>query len=129
MCYYMYVVKLNTIAVSIKNHMIKSSEFIKGYTEIIVCALLSGGDDYIYSLVKRITEYGGGEIQITNPSMLMIMKKLLAEGKITAYTARSKSGADRRYYSLTQKGREYYAENFGGYINSLLTLKGLISGG
>ena len=41
----------------------KSSEFIKGYTEMIVCALLAGGDDYIYSLVKRITESGGGEIQ------------------------------------------------------------------
>lgn len=109
--------------------MIKSSEFIKGYTEIIVCALLSGGDDYIYSLVKRITEYGGGEIQITNPSLLMVMKKLLAEGKITSYTVKSKGGADRRYYKLTEEGRGYYKSKAGDYLNSLLTLKGLISGG
>ena len=100
----MYVVKLNTIAVSIKNHMIKSSEFIKGYTEIIVCALLSGGDDYIYSLVKRITEFGGGEIQITNPSMLMIMKKLLAEGKITAYTCAAKAAPTAGITALRKRG-------------------------
>ena len=107
----------------------KSSEFIKGYTEIIVCALLSGGDDYIYNLVKRITEYGGGEVQITNPSLLMVMKKLLSEGKISSYTVESKNGADRRYYSLTEKGRKYYSESFGEFISSLYSLKGLVEGG
>ncbi len=109
--------------------MIKSSEFIKGYTEIIVCALLSGGDDYIYNLVKRITEHGGGEVQITNPSLLMVMKKMLSEGKITTYVGESKNGADRRYYSLTPFGRSYYENLKADYLNSLNTLKSLISGG
>ena len=36
--------------------MVQSSEFIKGYTEIVVCALLFERDDYLYSLVKRITD-------------------------------------------------------------------------
>ena len=44
--------------------MVQSSEFIKGYTEIVVCALLFERDDYLYSLVKRITECGGGEISV-----------------------------------------------------------------
>lgn len=109
--------------------MIKSSEFIKGYTEIIVCGLLSSGDDYIYNLVKRITESGGGEIQITNPSLLMVMKKLTSEGKITSYSAASKTGADRRYYSLTESGREYYSKSREAYLGSLQTLINLISGG
>lgn len=107
----------------------KSSEFIKGYTEMIVCALLAGGDDYIYNLVKRITESGGGEIQITNPSLLMIMKKMLVEGKIVSYSAVGKNGADRRYYSLTDYGREFYHENVQSYLQSLNTLKNLIGGG
>ncbi len=107
----------------------KSSEFIKGYTEIIVCALLYDGDDYIYNLVKRITESGGREIQITNPSLLMIMKKLAADGKITSYSSASKTGVDRRYYSLTESGRGYYLKNRDAYLGSLKTLKNLISGG
>ena len=96
---------------------------------MIVCALLAGGDDYIYNLVKRITESGGGEIQITNPSLLMIMKKMLAEGKIVSYSAVGKNGADRRYYSLTDYGREFYLENVRSYLQSLNTLKNLIGGG
>lgn len=108
--------------------MVKSSEFIKGYTEIIICALLSEGDDYIYNLVKRITERGGGEVQITNPSLLMIMKKMLGDGKISTYSGAGKSGADRRYYSLTPYGRSYYEKLKGDYLNSLLTLQSLISG-
>lgn len=109
--------------------MLKSSEFIKGYTEIIVCSLLYKKDDYIYSLVKRITEHSGGEIQITNPSLLMVMKKLLAEGKITSYKEESLSGADRKYYSLTSEGRKYYEENYESYTGSLKTLKNLIEEG
>ena len=107
----------------------QSSEFIKGYTEIVVCSLLYERDDYIYSLVKRITECGGGEIRITNPSLLMVMKRLLEKGKIRSYPGESRTGMDRRYYSLTEQGREYYLQNRGAYLGSLETLKNLIQGG
>ncbi len=109
--------------------MIKSSEFIKGYTEIIVCALLYNKDDYIYNLVKTITAQNNGIIQITNPSLLIIMKKMAAEGKIRAYMGESELGADRKYYSLTELGRKYYSENYKAYLNSLETLKNMICGG
>ena len=106
----------------------RSSEFIKGYTEMIVCALLYEGDDYIYNIVKSITENGGREIQITNPSLIMIMKKMTADGKITSYSSVGKTGVDRRYYSLTESGREYYLKNREVYLGSLETLKNLILG-
>lgn len=110
-------------------NMIKSSEFIKGYTEIIVCALLYKNDDYIYNLVKTITSQNNGIIQITNPSLLIIMKKMLADGKIQSYIKEGTLGADRKYYALTELGRKYYLENYKFYLNSLDTLKSLICGG
>ena len=108
--------------------MVGSSEFIKGYTEIVVCALLFRGDDYIYSLVKRITECGGGEIRITNPSLLMVMKKLVGEGKVTTYTRAGKSGVARRYYALSPAGRAYYLQSRDDYLGSLRTLQNLVKG-
>lgn len=108
--------------------MIKSSEFIKGYTEIIVCALLYRGDNYIYNLVKTITNLNDGTIQITNPSLLMVMKKLTAEGKIRSYAVESKLGADRKYYALTELGRKFYLDNYNYYLKSLETIKTLICG-
>jgi PadR family transcriptional regulator PadR len=108
--------------------MIKSSEFIKGYTEIIVCALLMDGDDYIYNLVKKINNHNSGCIQISNPSMLMIMKKLTLEGKVSSYIKTSTMGADRRYYKLTDIGIKFYKENVIGFIESIETLKELVLG-
>ena len=72
--------------------MIASGEYIKGFTEIIVCSLLSEGDDYIYNLVKRINACGSGAVRITNPSMLMVMKKLTDEGKVRSYAAAGAKG-------------------------------------
>ena len=72
---------------------------------------------------------GGGEIRITNPSLLMVMKRLLEEGKIKSYSGESRTGMDRRYYSLTEKGKEYYLQNREAYLGSLRTLKNLIQGG
>ena len=84
--------------------MVGSSEFIKGYTEIVVCALLFRGDDYIYSLVKRITECGRGEIRITNPSEL-------AHGAL-----------------FSSAGRAYYLQSRDDYLGSLRTLQNLVKG-
>ena len=75
--------------------MIASGDYIKGFTEIIVCSLLSEGDDYIYNLVKRINACGDGAVRITNPSMLMTMKKLTDEGKVRSCAAAGAKGAMR----------------------------------
>ena len=109
--------------------MIASGEYIKGFTEIIVCSLLSEGDDYIYNLVKRINDCGDGAVRITNPSMLMTMKKLTDEGKVRSYAAAGAKGADRRYYSLTELGAEFYRRNAADYLSAAEALKILIAGG
>ncbi|MCI9290264.1 MAG: hypothetical protein HFE32_00495 [Clostridia bacterium] len=86
------------------------------------------GDDYIYNLVKKINNHNSGCIQISNPSMLMIMKKLTLEGKVSSYIKTSTMGADRRYYKLTDIGIKFYKENVIGFIESIETLKELVLG-
>ena len=87
--------------------MVGSSEFIRGYTEIILCSLLFAEDDYIYNLVKKITNVSNNMIQITNPSTLMIIKKMILDGKIISYDSLNEKGVNRKFYSLTEKGKKY----------------------
>ena len=56
--------------------MISSSEFIKGYTKIIICAYLFRQRDYLYNIVKKISKDGEGYIKISNPSALIAIKEL-----------------------------------------------------
>lgn len=107
--------------------MAGSGEYIKGFTEIIVCSLLYGGDDYIYDMVNKINACGG--VRITNPSLLMVMKKLTEEGKVRSYSAAGFKGGDRKYYALTELGREFYRRNVQQYLDAADALKKLIGGG
>ena len=94
-----------------------------------MCSLLYRADDYIYNLVKEINIKTEGIIQITNPSMLIVMKKLMEEGKVKSYDRLNEKGVNRKYYSLTEKGKQYYSENYMFYTDSLNALKILIEWG
>lgn len=52
----------------------------------------------------------------------MVMKRLLEEEDQVLF-GESRTGMDRRYYSLTEKGKEYYLQNREAYLGSLRTLK------
>ena len=61
--------------------MLSSSEFIKGYTKMIICAYLFNNRNYLYNIVKQIINDGKGYIKLSNPSALIIMKELEKELK------------------------------------------------
>lgn len=110
------------------NDMNGSSEFIKGYTKIIVCAYLYKQSDYLYNIVKNILDDGEGLIKITNPSTLMVMKQLEEEGLVSSYIEISKYNQARKYYQLTKNGEDFYLNNKEYYLNSLSILKNMIGG-
>ena len=108
--------------------MVGSSEFIRGYTEIILCSLVFAEDDYIYNLVNKITNVSNNMIQITNPSTLMIIKKMILDGKVISYDSLNEKGVNRKFYSLTEKGKKYYLDNRDFFLDSLRGLEKLIKG-
>lgn len=74
----------------------------RGTLELCVLALLSGRDCYGYELVNAISE----SIHITEGTIYPLMKRLKDEGCITSYLVESREGPSRKYYSLTDIGRE-----------------------
>jgi PadR family transcriptional regulator PadR len=78
-------------------------QFKKGVLELCVLALLGKSDRYGYELVQKISE----RIVISEGSVYPLLRRLAKEEYFTTYLQESKEGPSRKYYSLTDKGREY----------------------
>ena len=108
--------------------MVSSSEFIRGYSEIVVLAILNKKDSYVYDLVQTIEEWTDGQIMISNPSLLLIIRKMQDEGKVVSYEKLNEKGVHRKYYTLTEFGKNIYENLKGEYINSLVAMTRIIKG-
>lgn len=64
---------------------------------------LTRGDKYGYELTERISV----EMSIAGGTLYPILRKLKEDDYVTTYLVESESGPARKYYRLTDKGRQY----------------------
>ena len=88
-----------------------SSDLLRGHTDTIILKLLSDGDKYGYEISKLIQTNSSGEYELKEATMYSSLKRLEGDGNITSYWGDETQGGRRRYYRITKKGREVYAEN------------------
>jgi len=97
-------------------------QFKKGILEICVLVLLEKKDCYGYELVQKISN----KIEISEGSMYPLLRRLTKEGYFTTYFQESSGGPARKYYRLTEQGREYLHEQmrewkeFSDAVNELI---------
>lgn len=78
-------------------------QFKKGVLELCVLVLISKSDQYGYELVQNISK----RIDVAEGTIYPLLRRLTKEGYFTTYLAESSEGPSRKYYSLTDKGRQY----------------------
>ena len=78
-------------------------QFKKGVLELCVLVLLDKQDRYGYELVQKISD----QIEISEGSVYPLLRRLTKEEYFTTYLQESTEGPPRKYYKLTEKGREY----------------------
>jgi DNA-binding PadR family transcriptional regulator len=76
----------------------------------LVLAILSEGESYGYAIIKRVSELSGGELQWTDGMLYPVLHRLERNGYVEAKWGRSEVGRRRKYYSLSEKGRDYLAD-------------------
>jgi len=103
--------------------------FMSGITDLLVLAILSKGDRYMYEIVKCITDFSKGKLEISQNTIYTVAYKLGDDGKISEYSKLVGKRRTRVYYHLEPKGKEYLnelMENFSavtdGVFNLLKTL-------
>jgi PadR family transcriptional regulator, regulatory protein PadR len=76
-------------------------QFKKGVLEICVLSVLAHKDCYGYELVNEISK----RIDISEGTIYPLLKRLKDEGYVTTYLQESVEGPPRKYYRLTESGR------------------------
>lgn len=88
-----------------------SPDLLRGHTETIVLGILHRGDAYGFEIYNTILERTGERYELKETTLYSSYKRLEQEGCISSYWGDETQGARRRYYHLTDKGREQYRKN------------------
>ncbi len=88
-----------------------SSDLLRGHTDTIILKLLLDGDKYGYEISKLIQTNSRDGYELKEATMYSSLKRLEADGGITSYWGDETQGGRRRYYRITQRGKQVYSEN------------------
>lgn len=107
-----------------------ASDILRGHTDTIILARLMEGDSYGYIINKTVQEKTQGAFEFKEATLYTTFRRLETAGLITSYWGGEATGARRRYYSITELGRETYAQNVRDWhtardlIDTLIGLEG-----
>ena len=98
-------------------------QFKKGVLELCVLVVLCRKDYYGYELVQAISK----NIDIAEGTVYPLLRRLTKEGYFKTYIQESATGPARKYYQITDKGKEYQMvllEDWNRFISGVNNLIG-----
>jgi len=81
-------------------------QYKKGVIELCILSALMKKDKYGYEL----STYISSEVNISDGTVYPILRKLKSEGLVTTYLSESSGGPPRKYYSITESGKEKFSK-------------------
>ncbi len=99
-----------------------NAQYKKGVIELCVLSLLKKRDCYGYEIAEFLTRH----IDIADGTVYPILRKLKSDGLLTTYLQEESGGPPRKYYSLTQLGRETYGKDRDSYLAFARTIQKLL---
>lgn len=100
-------------------------QYKKGVLELCVLALLYQKDCYGYDVSESLSKY----VDISDGTVYPILRKLKSDGLVTSYLSEESGGPPRKYYSLTETGKEEYLASKKEWLDFVDAVKGLLTGG
>lgn len=99
-------------------------QYKKGVLELCILALLNEGDRYGYD----VSEYLAQHVDISDGTVYPILRKLKNDGLVTTYLSEDSGGPPRKYYSISQAGRDEYLRSREEWLAFAKTIEGLLKG-
>ena len=100
-------------------------QFKKGVLEICVLSVLAHKDCYGYELVNEISK----RIDISEGTIYPLLRRLKDEGLVTTYLRESGEGPSRKYYRLTEPGRDKEQSQRDEWMQFAASVNALLEGG
>jgi PadR family transcriptional regulator, regulatory protein PadR len=104
-------------------------ELVKGSTSLLLLQLLEERDMYGYELVKELEKRSGNEFSVKEGTLYPALHKLEKQEYIECYWKEQEKGPARKYYRITEAGKEMLLEktnewnNFVSVMNKLMGRK------
>jgi PadR family transcriptional regulator PadR len=83
-----------------------NTQLKKGILDMLVLAMLEHTDRYGFELVECVSRH----VEIAERTIYPLLKRLRDDELVTTYLQESTMGAPRKYYKLTDAGRDYLAD-------------------
>lgn len=102
-----------------------NTQLKKGILELCVLSILDRKDCYGYELVDEISK----DIEISEGTIYPLLRRLSKEGYFTTYLQESTEGPPRKYYKLTESGREMKHKLVDEWLEFVEGVNGILKGG
>ena len=99
-----------------------NTQYKKGVLELCVLSLLHKRDCYAYEISDFLSQH----IDIADGTVYPILRKLKSDGLLTTYLQEESGGPPRKYYKLTELGRETYQNDRAEYLNFAQSVRNLL---
>lgn len=87
-----------------------SSDFIRGYIDLMVLSTLQDEPNYGYGIAKAIDTITKEDYSVKQTTLYSAFKRLERNGYVTSFTHTQDNGKERTYYRLTEDGTSYFAD-------------------
>jgi PadR family transcriptional regulator PadR len=84
-------------------------ELKRGSLELVVLHLLAPGEAYGYEIVSKLTAETNGALEVTDGTLYPVLYRLERAGFVTVRWETPERGVPRKYYRLTDTGRDELA--------------------
>ncbi|MFL0248352.1 PadR family transcriptional regulator [Candidatus Clostridium stratigraminis] len=101
-----------------------NNQYKKGVLDLLVLSMLSKEDWYGYDL----SEYLSRHIDIADGSVYPLLRKLKSDGLVTTYLSEESGGPPRKYYTITESGKEYLTNEKQQWLSFMKTVEKLLEG-
>lgn len=103
-------------------------ELVKGSTSLLVLQLLNERDMYGYELVKEMDHRSGHHLQMKEGTLYPALHKLEKQAYITCYWQNQKKGPARKYYRITNEGKQILLEKTSEWHRYVKMMNKMIAG-
>ncbi len=102
------------------------ADVLRGLTDAVILAQLMRRDSYGYEINKTIESLSGGAFVLKEATLYTAFRRLEDSGLIVSYWGDEAVGARRKYYKITQQGREAYRQARAEWADTVRILHALL---
>jgi len=106
------------------NYMMKelNKELMASSLAPIVLLILRSQESYGYQIIQELRDETKGQLNVAEGTLYPVLKKMEAKEWIEGNWKKAESGRERRYYAITDKGKQELEQQYSqwNFINDLI---------